>query len=251
MLPPDRASSTQHSSLALPFAPRPIPKHQTMVFAFTSFVPTSRTMPTLTTSRCRCSASPKSLAVVTTAGDAPSFVELSSFLARDGGALVLCGAVIGQADVPDLHGVLGREWNNLGDLYEAGVAKAEQETHAGVIRQPLWRQRVAKPNREVVRQYGLLVIPGAGEEELAKGALGNQSQEAWLKADLPTGGQEAQSLQGPCIALGEGNVQARCLISRRKLRNGAIQTHGQDAILVSQSGGGEHNECDKKRGAFH
>lgn len=72
-----------------------------------------------------------------------------------------------------------------------------------------------------------------------------------MKADLPTRGQEGQLLQGPCIALSEGNVQARCLIGRRKLRYGAIQTDGKDAILVSQSRGDEHNECDKKRGAFY
>jgi hypothetical protein len=72
-----------------------------------------------------------------------------------------------------------------------------------------------------------------------------------LDADRPTRGQEGQLLQGPCIALREGNVQARCLIGRRKLWYGAIQKDGKDPILVSQSRGGEHNECDKKRGAFH
>ena len=64
-------------------------------------------------------------------------------------------------------------------------------------------------------------------------------------------GQEGQLLQGSCVALREGNVQARCLIGRGKLRYGAIQTDGKDVILVSQSRGGEHNECDKKRGSFH
>jgi hypothetical protein len=67
----------------------------------------------------------------------------------------------------------------------------------------------------------------------------------------PDRGQEVQLLQGPLITLREGNVQARSLIGRRKLRYGALQTDGKDAILVSQSRSGEHNECDKKCGAFH
>jgi hypothetical protein len=50
---------------------------------------------------------------------------------------LLRGAAIGQADVLELDSVLGREWNNLGDLQESGVAKAEQEADARVMRQPL------------------------------------------------------------------------------------------------------------------
>jgi hypothetical protein len=78
-------------------------------------------------------------------------------------------------DAPILDSILSRQWNNLGDFEEPGVAKAEQEADARIIRQPLERRRVAKLNLEVVREYRLIVIPGAREEKLANGALRNQS----------------------------------------------------------------------------
>lgn len=63
---------------------------------------------------------------------------------------LLLGADIGQADV--LYSLLGWDWNNLGDFEKLGVAKAEQEADARVIRQPLQRRRVAELYLEVVRQ---------------------------------------------------------------------------------------------------
>ncbi len=57
---------------------------------------------------------------------------------RRGNRLVLLlGAAIGQADILKVDSLLGWDWNNLGDFEKLGVAKAEQEADARVIRQPL------------------------------------------------------------------------------------------------------------------
>jgi hypothetical protein len=50
---------------------------------------------------------------------------------------LLLGAAVGQADVLKVDSLLGCDWNNLGDFEKLGIAKAEQEADARVIRKPL------------------------------------------------------------------------------------------------------------------
>jgi hypothetical protein len=55
-------------------------------------------------------------------------------------------------------GGLFRDWNNLSDLQEAGVAKAEQKVDIrGRPRPAPLRSRVKKPNLDVVRLHRLVV----------------------------------------------------------------------------------------------
>lgn len=157
---------------------------------------------------------------------------------------LLCGAAIRRANVPNPR--------SLHDPQKTGVAKAEQEADgAGGLRPPISIRRVVKLNVDVVWQQRPVMVPRAGEKKPVKGALRDQSQEAWLNAGLLTRGLEDQLLQSPCIAVREGNVQARCTIVWRKPQYDAIRTDEKDAIYVSRSRGGEHSERDEKRDAFH